>query len=207
MPFKVWDNHCAGYMRDTSDREAEFDRKVDADRAILHFVRGRTRQDEWLLRLDVHHLDSNLCYHLRRDILQDGSSQHYPWLLPIYFDVPPTEWKLFAEDGSEMTVGMTVTLVRGQRQMTLIALKPPHKMASGGKVIVAGDDGGTFRYGASVFGGTFKYLPPETSLTAPGLLWASTTWQPVEPFDVPPPRKLALPPHWTTVLGEVSDEL
>lgn len=197
MSFKIWDNHFAGYMRDTNDGEVEFDYKIDADEAILHFVQGRTRQDEWLLRLDVHHLESNLCYHLRRNILQDGSSKPYPWLLPIYFDIPPAEWKLLADDGSEMTVGMTATFFRDKEQMTLIALNPPHKMASEGKVIVACKDGGSRRYGASVFGGTFKYLPPETALTAPGLLWASTEWQPVKPFDIPPPQKLVLPPHWT----------
>jgi hypothetical protein len=203
MSFKIWDNHFAGYMRDTNDREAEFDRKIDADHAILHFVNGRSRRDEWLLRLDVHHLESNLCYHLRRNIVQDGSSEHYPWLLPIDFDVSPAEWKLLAEDGSEMTVGITVTSGRDSKRMTLIALKPPHKMASTGKVIVACDDGGSLRYGASVFGGTFKYLPPETTLTAPGLVWASKDWQLVEPFDIPPPRKLVLPPHWATLLGEI----
>ncbi|OSI71601.1 MULTISPECIES: hypothetical protein [Bradyrhizobium] len=193
-------------MRDTNGGEAEFARKIDADRAILHFIQGRLRRDEWLLRLDVHHLESNLCFHLHRDILKDGSSKHYAWLLPIDFDVPPAEWKLLADDGSEMTVGMTVTFVRGNEETTLLALKPPHKMASGGKVIVASGGGGSRRYGASVFGGTFKYLPPETALTAAGLLWASTAWQPADPFDVPPPRTLVLPPHWTTVLGAVSDD-
>lgn len=126
MSFKIWDNHFAGYMRDTNDREAEFDRKIDTDHAILHFVNGRSRRDEYLLRLDVHHLESKLCYHLRRNILQDGSSAHYPWLLPIDFDVSPAGWKLLAVDGSEIRVGMTVASVRDGKRMTLIALKPPH---------------------------------------------------------------------------------
>lgn len=72
-------------------------------------------------------------------------------------------------------------------------------------MIVARDDGGSLRFGASVVGGTFKYLPPKTTLTAPGLVWASTDWQPVETFDVPP--KLVLPPHWATLFTEISNEL
>jgi hypothetical protein len=194
-------------MRDAGGDEAEFVRKIDADNAIHNFVRTLTRQDEWLSRLDVHHLDSNLCYHLLMVRQRDGTSKHRHWLLPIFFDVPATEWKLLADDGSEMTVGMTVTFFRDNKQMALVALQPPHKMASEGKVIVACNDGGSRRYGASVFGGTFKYLPSETALTAPGLLWASREWQPVKPFDVPPPCKLVLPPHWTELLGGISDKL
>jgi hypothetical protein len=206
MRFKVWDNHFAGYMRDLGGQDAEFTRKADADNAIHQFVDGLTRQDDWLRRLDIHHLDSNLCYHLRMSCQPDGTYGHAHCLLPIFFDVPPSEWKLLAEDGSEMTVGMTVTFARDNEQTVLIALQPPHKMASGGKVIVASGDGSR-RYGASVFGGTYKYLPPETDLTAAGLLWASADWQPVVPFDVPPPPRLVLPPHWLTLLEGTSNEL
>ena len=74
-------------------------------------------------RPDTEQLESNLCYHLRRNILSDGSSQHYPWLLPVYFDVPGNEWKLLADDGSEMTVGTTVT-VRGNERLALDSLQP-----------------------------------------------------------------------------------
>jgi hypothetical protein len=134
MTFKIWDNHFAGYMRGLDESEAEFDRKIDADRAIQGFIRSRTRQDEWLLRLDIHHLESELCYHLCRHAKADGSSSKpYPWLLPMFFDVPRTHWKLLADDESEMIVGTIVTRPRDDEEVTLVSLQPPHKMKFGGK--------------------------------------------------------------------------
>jgi hypothetical protein len=198
MPFKIWDNHFGGYMRDPSGHVAEFARKLEADNAIFHFLRARTRQEDWLARLDVHHMESNLCYHLVVVHREHGAAELRPRLLPVLFDVPPNEWKLFADDGSEMTVGTVATSFRGE-PATLVGLQPPHKMASEGKVFVTGTDGTRSRYGASVFGGTFQYLPPNTPLVASGLAWASTKWQPVKPFDVPQPQRLTLPPHWTTL--------
>lgn len=65
MTFKIWDNHFGSYMRDVEGGNiAEFNYKLDADRAVELFIRTRDRQEEWLFRLDVVHAASNLCYHL-----------------------------------------------------------------------------------------------------------------------------------------------
>lgn len=204
MPFKVWDNHFGGYMLGADKTDAEFDRKIDAHNSILKFIQARSRRDEWMLRLDVHHLDSNLCYHLRQRTVQE-TSKFYPWLLPIDFDVPKSEWQILAADGVEITVG-TAVMLRADEPATLVGLQPPHKMASKGKVLVTTIDGAHCRYGASVVGGTFKYFPPKTAVTAAGLLWAAREWKPTKPFEVPPPRELALPPRWTECLAAIHPE-
>jgi cell division septum initiation protein DivIVA len=47
MPFKIWDNHFGGYMRDFDGGDvAEFQEKVEADRAIELFIRTRDRDKE-----------------------------------------------------------------------------------------------------------------------------------------------------------------
>ena len=60
MTFKVWDNDFGGYMRDVDGSDAIFHCKADADRAIVHFIGSRDRQEDWLCRLDVEHADANL---------------------------------------------------------------------------------------------------------------------------------------------------
>ena len=203
MTFNIWDNIFAGYMSDPDGGVALFDRKVDADRAIQHFVRTLSRRNDWLLRLDVQHLEANLCYHLQSDIRPDGSSLFHPCLLPMNFNVPPSHWKLLAEDGSEMRIGMTVALPDGT-QFALAGMQPPHKMSASGRVYVSDANGTQRRYYADLIRGTFRYRPPETALTAHALRWAEMdTWEQVRPFDVPPPRKLVLPPrpNWNSLIG------
>jgi hypothetical protein len=50
MTFNIWDNIFAGYMSDPDGGVALFNRKVDADRAIQHFVGTLSRRNDWLLR-------------------------------------------------------------------------------------------------------------------------------------------------------------
>jgi hypothetical protein len=194
MPFKIWDNHFGGYMRDFDGGDvAEFQEKVDADRAIELFIRTRDRQDEWFFRLDVVHLASNLRYHL--DPICRGDTLLYcrPALLPLDYRVPKSHWKLFAEDGSELRVGMTVQTWRHE-EVELVAMTPPHTMASSGEVTCVDRRGHRNWWYPGVIDASYRYAPPEDSFNAAALRWASAEkWDPPRPFDIPAARKLLLP--------------
>jgi hypothetical protein len=201
MSFKIWDNHFGGYMVDADEgRVAEFNAKIDADRAIERFVRPRDRQDEWLFRLDVEHAASNLCYHLDPISHGDECVQHRPLLRPIDYRVPKSNWKLFAGDGGELTVGITVRTWRDQEEFELIGLAPPHKFSSSVEVTCLDRRGRKNWWYPRVIGASYKYAPPEETLDAATLHWASAEkWEPPVPIDIPPARRIALPrPIWET---------
>jgi hypothetical protein len=109
----------------------------------------------------------------------------YPVLLPVYFEDAAAQWRLYADDGSELGPGSQVRTFRGELTQ-LVRLLPPHKLASGGKVICRNRRGGEDRWGASVIGGTYAYLPPSTDLNEAGLRWARS-----ELWKAPPSLTLA----------------
>lgn len=197
MSFRIWDNHFGGYMGDVDRMEiAEFSSKLDADRAIENFIRARDRKEEWLFRLDVEHAAANLCYHLNPIYRGDQFLYHLPTLLPIDYRVPKSYWKLLGENGGELSVGATLRTWRGE-EVELIDITPPHKMASSGEVTCVDGHGRKNWWYPSVVHGSYRYAPPEDSLNAAALRWASEKWMLTKPFDIPPARKIQLPrPIW-----------
>jgi hypothetical protein len=207
MSFKIWDNHFGGYMRDVDGMEiAEFSSKLDADRAIENFIRTRDRKEEWSFRLDVEHATSNLCYHLVPIYRGDQFLHHRPTLLPIDYRVPKSHWKLFAENGSELSVGMILRTWRDE-EVELIDMTPPHRMASSGEVTCIDGHSRKNWWYPRVINGSYRYVPPEDSSNAAALRWASEKWVPTRPLDIPPARKILLPrpiwelPHGENILG------
>ena len=99
-----------------------------------------------------------------------------------------------------MRISMNVALPDG-RQFALAGMQPPHKMSASGRVHVADANGAQRHYNADLIGGTFRYRPPETALTAQALRWAEEeTWEPVRPFDVLLHANSFCPRDWNSLI-------
>ena len=168
--FKIWDRHFAGYMLRPDGSVACFASKVDCDHAIQRFIRTRDRQDEWLSRLDVHHLDTNIAFHLSGRHEGDKLLHYIPEIRPVDFRVPKSHWKLLALDGSVLTPGAMVRTFR-KELVELIELAPPPARYEG--LVTCLENDHKCWWVPQVIGGEFKYLPPESDSNRVGLMWAA----------------------------------